>query len=318
MRVVRYELRSAAELESLSRAPLPLGIHAAQPRASSHRDLYLDTPDDALRARGVVCRLRVGERLPHRLTLVLGGEASPERIEATVRSEVRALGRYEVPQASECIKLDAMENPYALPPALADRHPVVFVNIGGISNITFVPEAGDPVAFDTGPGNTLIDQWVAAHGGVPFDADGAIAREGQIAGMVIRRYLENPFFGRPGPKSLDRNDFTLDAAAGLELADGARTLAAYPGYEFGLAGETFDAAVEPFSGVTTDEAGHADIPVKLPAAAPTSLPLTSDVNVRVLDTSDPLHPATIASGERLADAISIAGKTRLSARRRSR
>jgi inorganic triphosphatase YgiF len=60
MRVVRYELRSAAELDALSRAPLPLGIHAAQPRASSHRDLYLDTPDDALRARGVVCRLRVG------------------------------------------------------------------------------------------------------------------------------------------------------------------------------------------------------------------------------------------------------------------
>src|ERR687890_1334866 len=85
MRVVRYELRSAAELDSLSRAPLPLGIHAAQPRASSHRDLYLDTPDDALRARGVVCRLRVGQRLPHRLTLVLGGDASSERVEATVR-----------------------------------------------------------------------------------------------------------------------------------------------------------------------------------------------------------------------------------------
>jgi anhydro-N-acetylmuramic acid kinase len=114
----------------------------------------------------------------------------------------------------------------SLPPALADRYPMVFVNIGGLSNIPFVPEAGDPVAFDTGPGNTLIDQWVAAHGGVPFDADGAIAREGQIAGPVVRRYLENPFFGRPGPKSLDRNDFTLDAAAGLELADGARTLAA--------------------------------------------------------------------------------------------
>src|SRR3954465_10168469 len=72
MRVVRYELRSAAEFDALARAPLPLGIHAAPARASSHRDLYLDTPDDALRARGVVCRLRIGARLPHRLTLVLG------------------------------------------------------------------------------------------------------------------------------------------------------------------------------------------------------------------------------------------------------
>jgi anhydro-N-acetylmuramic acid kinase len=113
-----------------------------------------------------------------------------------------------------------------LPPALAGRYPVVFVNIGGISNITFVPETGDPVAFDTGPGNTLIDQWVAAHGGVPFDADGAIAGEGKIIGAIVRRYLESPFFDKPGPKSLDRNDFTLDAAAGLELSDGARTLAA--------------------------------------------------------------------------------------------
>jgi anhydro-N-acetylmuramic acid kinase len=114
----------------------------------------------------------------------------------------------------------------SLPPALAGRYPIVFVNIGGISNITFVPATGDPIAFDTGPGNTLIDQWVAAHGGVPFDADGAIAGEGHVVGTVVRRYLENPFFDRPGPKSLDRNDFTLDVASGLELADGARTLAA--------------------------------------------------------------------------------------------
>ena len=85
MRVVRYELRSAAELDTLARAPLPLGIYAAQPRAASHRDLYLDTPDDALRERGVVCRLRIGTRPPHRLTLVLGSEGQQEHIEATVR-----------------------------------------------------------------------------------------------------------------------------------------------------------------------------------------------------------------------------------------
>jgi anhydro-N-acetylmuramic acid kinase len=114
----------------------------------------------------------------------------------------------------------------SLPPPLSGRYPVAFVNIGGISNITFVPSQGDPVAFDTGPGNTLIDQWVARHGGVPFDADGAIASEGGVIRPVVSRYLANPFFDRPGPKSLDRNDFTLDAAGGLELADGARTLAA--------------------------------------------------------------------------------------------
>ena len=68
----------------------------------------------------------------------------------------------------------------SLPPERAGSFPMVFVNIGGISNITYVGESGDPIAFDTGPGNALIDQWVAREGGVPFDADGAIASEGGV------------------------------------------------------------------------------------------------------------------------------------------
>lgn len=114
----------------------------------------------------------------------------------------------------------------SLPAAFARQFPIVFVNIGGISNITYVPRDGDPVAFDTGPGNTLIDQWVSLEGGVPFDAGGAIASEGAVVRSVVERYLQNPFFEKGGPKSLDRNDFTLDVVRGLELADGARTLAA--------------------------------------------------------------------------------------------
>ena len=113
----------------------------------------------------------------------------------------------------------------SLPEALR-RFPVCFVNIGGISNVTFVAETGDPVAFDSGPGNALIDRWVSREGGVPYDADGTIASEGGVVRAVVGRYLESPFFARAAPKSLDRGDFTLDLAAGLELADGARTLAA--------------------------------------------------------------------------------------------
>jgi anhydro-N-acetylmuramic acid kinase len=114
----------------------------------------------------------------------------------------------------------------SLKPPFADRFPVVFVNIGGISNITYVASHGDPVAFDTGPGNTLIDQWVSSEGGVPYDAGGAIASEGGIVRSVVEQYLDNPFFEKTGPKSLDRNDFTLEIARNLELSDGARTLAA--------------------------------------------------------------------------------------------
>ena len=113
----------------------------------------------------------------------------------------------------------------SLPDALR-RFPVCFVNIGGISNVTFVPASGDPVAFDSGPGNALIDQWVAGEAGIPYDANGMIASEGGIVRSVVERYLESPFFEKAGPKSLDRNDFTLDLARGMELADGARTLAA--------------------------------------------------------------------------------------------
>ena len=111
-------------------------------------------------------------------------------------------------------------------PADWRRFPICFVNIGGISNVTFVPEKGDPVAFDSGPGNALIDQWVNLHGGVPYDADGMIASEGGVVRAVVERYLASDFFGRSAPKSLDRGDFTLDAMMDAELADGARTLAA--------------------------------------------------------------------------------------------
>ncbi len=115
---------------------------------------------------------------------------------------------------------------HVLPEPYAGRFPIAFVNVGGISNISWIPRQGDPVAFDTGPGNSLIDQWVAREGGIPFDADGAIASEGGVVHAVVERYLDNPFFARGGPKSLDRGDFALDLAEGLELSDGARTLAA--------------------------------------------------------------------------------------------
>ena len=113
----------------------------------------------------------------------------------------------------------------SIDPALAKRKPVCFVNIGGISNITFVRAGHPPMAFDTGPGNALIDQWVQRHAGVPYDDGGRIASEGGIHAEIVDAYLTERFFRQKPPKSLDRNDFDLDLADGLELSDGARTLA---------------------------------------------------------------------------------------------
>jgi anhydro-N-acetylmuramic acid kinase len=67
--------------------------------------------------------------------------------------------------------------------------PVVFVNIGGISNITYIGPDGDLLAFDSGPGNALIDQWVARHAGIPYDSGGAIASEGRVLSGLANRYL---------------------------------------------------------------------------------------------------------------------------------
>ncbi|HSO47262.1 MAG TPA: anhydro-N-acetylmuramic acid kinase [Rhizobiaceae bacterium] len=112
-----------------------------------------------------------------------------------------------------------------LPKALSDLWPVAFVNIGGIANISWISREGEMIAFDTGPGNALIDQWVAAKGGIPYDQGGAIAAEGSVDAALAGRYLSESFFQQPAPKSLDRNDFLPPAPDAATLEDGAMTLA---------------------------------------------------------------------------------------------
>lgn len=103
--------------------------------------------------------------------------------------------------------------------------PVMFVNIGGISNLTFIGSDSEIIAFDSGPGNTLIDQWVETQAGVPFDSGGSIASEGGVIASLASRYLDHPFFTSEKRMSLDRNDFRPPAPGEASLHDGARTLA---------------------------------------------------------------------------------------------
>jgi len=105
------------------------------------------------------------------------------------------------------------------------KMPVCFVNIGGISNLTYVGADGTVIAYDSGPGNTLIDQWVEVHAGIPFDQGGMIASEGHVVSALAERYLASPFFTVAKRRSLDRNDFLPPQGRDAELADGARTLA---------------------------------------------------------------------------------------------
>jgi len=115
----------------------------------------------------------------------------------------------------------------ALVRSLGTREPVVVLNLGGVANVTFVGGDGTLVAFDTGPANGLVDDWAAQHTGARFDAKGALAAGGQVHPDVLDAMMDHPFFDAPGPKSLDRADFTIQPARGLSAADGAATLTAF-------------------------------------------------------------------------------------------
>ncbi|MGP1275510.1 MAG: anhydro-N-acetylmuramic acid kinase [Caulobacterales bacterium] len=102
--------------------------------------------------------------------------------------------------------------------------PLGVINIGGVANITHIAADGTLTAFDTGPGNGLIDAFVEARTGEIMDRNGEIAARGRIHEAAFAEFLDNPYFSRPGPKSLDRWDFSLDTVRNLSLEDGAATL----------------------------------------------------------------------------------------------
>jgi len=105
--------------------------------------------------------------------------------------------------------------------------PLVVLNIGGVANITYIGEDGGLIAFDTGPGNALIDDWMLAEKGKRFDENGAFAARGRIDEERLGSMLDHGWFDMMPPKSLDRADFTIQPVRGLTPADGAVTLTAF-------------------------------------------------------------------------------------------
>lgn len=114
----------------------------------------------------------------------------------------------------------------ALSMRLPER-PAVFLNIGGIANATWISSGGMLMAFDTGPGNALLDDWLKHHTGQPLDENGRLAAGGSIDEDALLELMSHPYFGRVPPKSLDRNAFSLDPVRHLAPADGAATLTAF-------------------------------------------------------------------------------------------
>jgi anhydro-N-acetylmuramic acid kinase len=103
--------------------------------------------------------------------------------------------------------------------------PVAILNLGGVGNVTWIGDQDDAIlAFDTGPGNALLDDWVRRHTGAAADVGGALALAGRVSPAHVKAFLAHPYFLRRPPKSLDRDDFRDAIPAGLSLEDGAATL----------------------------------------------------------------------------------------------
>lgn len=140
-------------------------------------------------------------------TLQLGQPASiAERLGAPVLSDVRsrdvAAGGQGAPLVGllDSLLLSDVESPTAV------------LNLGGIANITVIAPGHDPIAFDTGPANALIDILARriTDGRQSYDRDGALASAGTVDEDLLTALLTEPFYARPAPKSTGKELFHAD------------------------------------------------------------------------------------------------------------
>jgi anhydro-N-acetylmuramic acid kinase len=121
--------------------------------------------------------------------------------------------------------------------------PIAVLNIGGVANVTWIGPGEEAIlAFDTGPGNALLDDWALRHTGRPVDEDGALAAQGVADRTIVQRFLAHPFFAAKPPKSLDRDDFAHLLPYRLAPEDGAATLVAITAGAIAKAATHFPAA----------------------------------------------------------------------------
>lgn len=108
------------------------------------------------------------------------------------------------------------------------------LNLGGVGNLTWC-DGETMIAFDTGPANAPINDWIRSHGAGEMDRDGRLARAGKVDEARLADLLRHPYLTAAYPKSLDRNSFTATMAEGMSLEDGAATLTAFSAAAVGKA-----------------------------------------------------------------------------------
>ena len=114
------------------------------------------------------------------------------------------------------------------------NHPICILNIGGISNATIINNISDNleddlIAYDIGPGNCLIDEWIRNNSNLKFDKDGKIAKSGKINQLILNQVIDN-FKIDNYTKSLDVKEFDISFARGLSLEDGCATITEFTAY----------------------------------------------------------------------------------------
>ena len=112
--------------------------------------------------------------------------------------------------------------------------PLGFLNIGGIANVTKILNNSDQIhknlfAFDIGPGNCMIDQWIRNNSSLKYDKDGEIAKLGTINQLILNQAIDN-FKIKKYSQSLDVNDFDTSFVRGLSLEDGCATVTNFTAY----------------------------------------------------------------------------------------
>jgi len=174
-------------------------------------------------------------RPEHRLTVQLGdGQLLADRLGVPVMFDMRAADVATGGQGAPLVPVYHR----ALAASISER-PIAFVNIGGVANVTWIGGDGELLAFDTGPGNALLDDWALRHTGNATDFDGRFALQGRINESVVAQFLGDPYFEEPPPKSLDRNSFAGVDLAGLSVEDGAATLVGVTARTIALAADWF-------------------------------------------------------------------------------
>ena len=123
--------------------------------------------------------------------------------------------------------------------ALAPTRPCAFVNIGGVGNVTFIGSGGELLAFDTGPGNALINDWMMQHKGLAYDEGGKVCSSGHVSKAHLDVALAHSFFTQTPPKSLDRNSFSKLNFSDLSFEDGAATFAAFTAHSIAASAKWF-------------------------------------------------------------------------------